>query len=120
MFSNNVNMKKCQSWHPGVHWNFDFLNIVHVLCPPLSAVRVCLCVSEAHSLTCCSQEVSRRAPLLTCDLRDALQGGHWEGEDDALAGPHPQQALTDQQAGDTNLTWNTDTVNHQHEHYYCW
>ena len=58
---------------------------------------------------CCSQEVSGRAPLLTCDLRDALQGGHWEGEDDALTGPHPQQALTDQQAGDTNLTWSTDT-----------
>lgn len=44
--------------------------------------------------------------VLTCDLGDALQGGYREGEDDALAGPHPQQALADQQAGDTNLTWN--------------
>lgn len=47
--------------------------------------------------------------ILTCDLGDALQGGDREGEDDALAGPHPQQALTDQQAGDTNLTWNTNS-----------
>lgn len=46
--------------------------------------------------------------VLTCDLGDALQGGNREGEDDALTGPHPQQALAGQQAGDANLTWNTN------------
>lgn len=40
----------------------------------------------------------------TCDLGDALQRGQREGEDDALAGPHPQQALAHQQARHTNPT----------------
>lgn len=42
--------------------------------------------------------------VLTCDLGDTLQGGYRKGEDNSLIGPHPQQPLTDQQAGDTNLT----------------
>lgn len=45
----------------------------------------------------------------TCDLGNALQRGHREGEDDALTGAHPQQALADQQAGDTHFTCNTHT-----------
>lgn len=43
-------------------------------------------------------------PSLTCDLGDSLQRGHGEGEDDALTGAHPHQALADQQAAHTHLT----------------
>lgn len=39
----------------------------------------------------------------TCDLWDALQGRHRQADDDTLAGPDPQQALTHQQAGDPEL-----------------
>lgn len=42
-------------------------------------------------------------PALTCDLRDAFQPGHRQQHDGALVGAHPEQAVADQEAGDTQL-----------------
>lgn len=41
--------------------------------------------------------------VLTSDFRDALQPGHGQQHNDALVSANPQQALADEQAGDTDV-----------------
>lgn len=41
--------------------------------------------------------------MLTSDFRDALQPGHGQQHNDALVSANPQQALADEQAGDTDV-----------------
>lgn len=42
--------------------------------------------------------------VLTSDFGDALQSGHRQQNNDALVSADPQQALTDEQAGDTDMS----------------
>lgn len=56
--------------------------------------------------------------MLTCDLWDAFQGGYREAEDEAFTGPHPQLALTDEQAGDKKLTWNMKQFKAERKYFF--
>lgn len=42
-------------------------------------------------------------PAPTCDLGDAFQPRYRQQHDGALVGAHPEQTVTDQEAGDTQL-----------------
>lgn len=42
--------------------------------------------------------------MLTSDFGDALQPGHGQQNNDALVSADPQQALADEQAGDTDMS----------------